>query len=243
MAIGLLFVVTLLYIQWWPSAIVAATVTVLVLSFFRDPYRSIPSDRNILVSPADGRVTSVHELDHFEPFGGPALCIRIFLSVLNVHVNRSPCHGVVNSIERQAGDHLSALNPKAADQNEWSLMVLRHPTRGTPIAAVRQIAGRLARTIICRVHKDQILQRGERFGMIVLGSTAELYIPACLQPRPNVIKGQKVAGGTTILARIVMGHDRPRDKQDTRARVEKREATVAKAHQNGPSANSRFQLR
>lgn len=225
-AIGLLFTGTFLYIQWWLAAIVATVVSIAVLSFFRDPHRRIPSDRNILVSPADGRVTSVHELEYFEPFGGSALCIRIFLSVLNVHVNRSPCHGIVDSLKRQSGSHLSALNPMAADKNEWSLMVLRHPTCDKPIAAVRQIAGKLARTIVCRVQENQILQRGQRFGMIVLGSTTELYVPTNLRPHPNVAKGQKVAGGRTILAHIMMGHDKQTEATGYRSHSEPQSAVV-----------------
>ena len=98
--IGLMITVTVLIVkpQWWPIAAVTVAATLALLSFFRDPNRQIPSQRGIMISPADGRISSIHEVEHFEPFGEPATCVRIFLSVLNVHVNRSPCHGMVESI-------------------------------------------------------------------------------------------------------------------------------------------------
>ena len=189
-------------VGWWWWGLVAALTTLSVLSFFRDPERCIPTDRGVMVSPADGRVTSIHRLENFKPFGEPALCIRVFLSVLNVHVNRSPCHAVVDSLSRRLGRHLSALNPRSAEENEWNLIVLRHPTQRRVIAAVRQVAGRLARTIVCGVKENQIIQRGQRIGMILLGSTTELYIPLRANPVPQVVKGQKVQGGRTILAKL-----------------------------------------
>ena len=118
-AIGLMVTVTCLIIQWTIAAVLAAAGTLALLSFFRDPRRVVPADRNVMVSPADGRITSVHEVEHFDAFDGPALCIRIFMSVLNVHVNRSPCHAVVRSTTHQDGKHISALNPQSAEQNEW----------------------------------------------------------------------------------------------------------------------------
>jgi phosphatidylserine decarboxylase len=139
---------------------------------------------------------------HFEPFNGPATCVRVFLSVLDVHVNRSPCHGVVLSVEHRPGLHLNALNPQSAQDNESTTVVLVHPVRRHPVAAVRQIAGLLARTIVCPVQEGQVLQRGQRFGMIKFGSTTELYLPAYYQPQVLVSVGQKVSGGTTVLATV-----------------------------------------
>ena len=202
LAIGLTLAATCVFVQWWQLAAACIVVTAALLSFFRDPVRSIPSQRGVMVSPADGRVSSVHELDYFEPLGEAAVCVRIFLSLLNVHVNRCPCHGQVDSITHQPGRHLSALNPRSARLNEWNLIVLRHPTRGHSVAAVRQVAGLLARTIVCGVKLGQILQRGERLGMIKFGSTTELYIPQSARPRVTVQKGQKVFGGQTVLAQL-----------------------------------------
>lgn len=193
--------ITIFFGWWWVLAIVLGAAVAL-LSFFRDPNRAVPSDRSVVVSPADGRVSSVHWVDHFEPFGEPALCIRIFLSVFNVHVNRSPCHGKVTSITHTPGQHRNALDPQSAQLNESNLMVLFHPTRNQPVAAVRQIAGAIARRIVCRAGVGQILQRGQRYGMIKFGSTTELYLPKSCQPQAAVVQGQRVAGGVTVLARV-----------------------------------------
>ena len=154
-----------------------------------------------MVSPADGVVSSVHALDHYEPLGGPAQCVRIFLSVLNVHINRSPCDAVVQSVTPKPGKYLNALNPASAQTNESNLVVLRDPQTGQPIAAVRQVAGLIARTIVCRLSIGQRLCRGQRFGMIKFGSTTELYFPQSSGLEVAVVKGQRVFGGKTILAR------------------------------------------
>jgi len=195
-------VVTFCVIGWWWLAIIVLLVTGGVLTFFRDPHRRIPTERNVMVSPADGRVTSIHEVEHFEPFDGPAVCVRIFLSVFNVHVNRSPCHSIVSSMQHGDGSHLSALNPRSAEENEWHLIVLRHPTDESHVAAVRQVAGQVARTIVCGVSQEQVVQRGERIGMIILGSTTELYVPMTSGPRVRVSQGEQVRGGVTVLVSL-----------------------------------------
>ncbi len=201
-AIGVLLAATFLYIGFWPGALIVAALDIALLSFFRDPHRRPPMQRDIVVSPADGRVTAVTQLDYYEPLGGPAVCIRVFLSVLNVHVNRSPCHAKVASITHRPGLHRNALNDDAADANESVLTVLDHPTHGHPIAAVRQIAGMLARTVVCAAREDEILQRGQRMGMIKLGSTTELYLPQAIGPSVVVQPGQHVKGGLTVIAKI-----------------------------------------
>lgn len=186
---------------WWALAMVVAG-SLALLSFFRDPPRAIPVSRGVMVSPADGLISSVHQVPHFQPLGEPAVCIRIFLSVLDVHVNRSPCHGMVASVEHKPGQYLNALNPHSAEVNAATLLVLVHPTNRRPVAAVRQVAGLIARTIVCAAKPGDILQRGQRYGMIKFGSTTELYLPAASAPQVLVEKGQRVYGGKTILARI-----------------------------------------
>lgn len=202
LAIGGLFTVTTLIIGWWPVSILVIILTIAVLTFFRDPERRVPTQRGIVVAPADGRVSSIHELEHYEPFDGPAVCVRIFLSVLDVHVNRSPCHGTVLSITHKPGDHLNAMNPDSAETNESNLIVMVHPIRRHPVAAVRQVAGLLARTIVCGVKEEQVLQRGQKIGMIKLGSTTEVYLPMHCQPQVAVQVGQKVQGGLTVVANV-----------------------------------------
>lgn len=132
LAIGGLFTVTTIVVGWWPVAILVVVVTFAILTFFRDPERRVPTQRGIVVAPADGRVSSIHELEHYEPLEGPAVCIRIFLSVLDVHVNRSPCHGTVLSITHKSGDHLNAMNPDSAESNESNLIVWFTPSVATP---------------------------------------------------------------------------------------------------------------
>lgn len=184
---------------WWLAGLVFLTA-ILLATFFRDPGRSVPPARGVIVAPADGRVSSIHELDHFEPFGEGATCIRIFLSVLDVHINRAPCHGMVASITHKPGEYLNALNPRSAEVNESNLIVLVHPVQRRPVAAVRQVAGMLARTIHCAPKEGQVVQRGSRIGIIKLGSTTEVYLPASAQPRVQVVEGDKVKAGSSIVA-------------------------------------------
>lgn len=226
LAIGSMLTATCLLVgQWWLAG-GAVVLTLVLLAFFRDPNRRIPSDRNCVVSPADGRVSSVHRLEFFEPFAGPATCVRVFLSVLDVHVNRSPCHCMVQSISHKPGEHLNALNPRSAEVNESNLIVLLHPTHRYPVAAVRQVAGLIARTIVCGVRPQQVLQRGQKIGMIKFGSTTELYLPDTLHPQVTAQQGQYVYGGSTILAKITLpqtqtaaAHPQPKPTAQTQPAV------------------------
>lgn len=202
LAVGLLTTIAAVIVGWWWLAFLTVPLTAALLAFFRDPNRKTPSQRGAMISPADGRVSSIHEVEHFEPFEGPATCIRIFLSVFDVHINRSPCHGEVKSITYKPGDHKNALNPTSAETNESNLIVLVHPIRRHPLAAVRQVAGLLARTITCGLKEGDVAQRGQRIGIIKLGSTTELYLPADLRPRVEVQQGQYVYAGITVLASV-----------------------------------------
>lgn len=197
--------------QWW-IAVLIALATLCSLAFFRDPERRTPTQRGVMVAPADGRVSSIHHVEHFEPFDAPATCVRIFLSIFDVHVNRSPCHGAVGAIQHKPGEYRNALNPESAEVNASNLIVLVHPNRGHPVAAVRQVAGLCARTIHCAVRESEVIQRGQRIGMIKLGSTTELYIPADASPHLLVEVGQKVKAGQTGLARI--GHAEATDTEN-----------------------------
>jgi len=203
-AITLLLLISVMLLGLWYLSIPVLTFSMLVLWFFRDPERHVPPQRGIIVSPADGVISSIHRLEQFDPFGGPAICIRVFMNVFNIHVNRSPCHGSVSAIQHKDGLHKSTLNPSSMEHNESNMIVLVHPIRRHYVAAVRQVAGLLARTIVCSVREGQTLQRGMRIGMIKLGSTTELYVPEELRPELKVEKGQKVYGGITVLA--VMPH-------------------------------------
>ncbi|MFP4144777.1 MAG: phosphatidylserine decarboxylase [Phycisphaeraceae bacterium] len=200
LGVGALLTAAAVFVGLWWLSVPILIVAVALAAFFRDPERRIPTQRGALVAPADGRISSIHELEHYEPLGGPAVCVRIFLSVLDVHINRSPCHGEVVKLEHTPGQHLNALNPESAEVNESNLIVMVHPIRRYPIAAVRQVAGALARTVVCKVREGQVVQRGERIGLIKLGSTTELYLPKEFEPQVTVEAGQKVQGGRTVLA-------------------------------------------
>ena len=212
--IGVLLSATAVMTGWWWLAIPLMIATICLILFFRDPDRPIPTQRGIMVSPADGKVSSVHEVEFFEPFNGPATCVRIFLSVFDVHINRSPIHGVVTSITHKPGQHLNVLNPESAEVNESNLIILAHPVRRDTIAAMRQVAGLCARTICCTVSTGSVIQRGQRFGIIKLGSTTELYIPQRFNPQVLVEQGQYVYGGSTILANVNLGPAREGEEDE-----------------------------
>ena len=201
-AVGFMLSVAVVLIHLWWLLFLTVPATVALLAFFRDPERRTPSQRGVMVAPADGRISSIHEIEHYEPLGGPVVCVRIFLSVLDVHINYSPYHTSIESITHTPGEHLNALKPESAEDNENNLLVLVHPNRRYKMAAVRQVAGLLARTIVCHVHEDQVIQRGQRIGLIKLGSTTELYILKDLSPRLQVKDGQRVTGGVTVIAQI-----------------------------------------
>lgn len=192
--------------HWWIIASLTAVATVATVLFFRDPFREIPTQRGIVVSPVDGKIISVHEVEHHEPFNGPAMCVRIFISLLDPHVVRSPCHGNVTAYAHRDGKHRNAMNPDSLEDNESVHFALQHPIREYPIASVRLIAGMVARTIVCPIEVGQTIQRGSKIGIIKLGSAAEVYIPMVLRPTISYQNGQRVKAGQTPLAQIA-AHD------------------------------------
>lgn len=201
-AVGLMLSVALALTWFWWLVPLVVIATFCLLAFFRDPERRTPTQRGVMVAPSDGRISSIHEIEDYKPLDGPAVCVRIFMSVLDVHINYSPYHTAVESITHTPGEHLNTLKPESAEDNESNLLVLVHPNREYKMAAVRQVAGMLARTIVCHVHEEQVIQRGQRIGLIKLGSTTELYIRKDLSPRLQVKDGQRVTGGVTVIAQI-----------------------------------------
>jgi phosphatidylserine decarboxylase len=183
-------------------AIVAGVVTFAGLAFFRDFPRPIPTDPGIMVAPADGKVTEITRLDSHPHLGHrPALKIGIFLSVLDVHVNRSPCDSVLLSSHYAEGLFLDARHPESGLKNQSNTLVLGSAQAGDhhAIAVVRQVVGAIARRIIAPVAPGQHLARGERFGMIAFGSRTELIVPNPDQWEVKVHIGQHVKGGVTIM--------------------------------------------
>ncbi len=175
-----------------------ALLLLFTLYFFRDPRRTIPSDPGLLVSPADGTVTEISTLPRVDGIEEPSVRIGIFLSIFNVHVNRSPCDGIVKTTRYTPGRFLDARDPKSGSLNEANAIVLDRPDG--PVV-VRQVAGTIARRIVCAIQENQKLERGQRIGMIKFGSRTELYVPQRVVAEVSVKVGDKVKGGETILAR------------------------------------------
>lgn len=178
-------------------------VLVWLFAFFRDPERAVPVDQDIMVSPADGTVSDISELPHDELLGGPAVRVGIFLSVFNVHINRSPCDGKVLEAYYKKGKFINAMRHQlASDENESNTIVMGEETSGKPIAVVKQIVGLIARRIIFSADKGQALRRGERIGMIKFGSRTELTVPKWLEPQVQVKVGQTVRGAADVIFKL-----------------------------------------
>jgi phosphatidylserine decarboxylase len=174
-------------------AVIPLLLAGFLLWFFRDPERVIPQDPGAVVSPADGKVT---ELLPVMVAGEPWLRISIFLSVFNVHVNRSPVSGVITGVEYRKGKFYNALNPASAELNEQSICHLEGDD-GNPVV-FKQIAGLLARRIVFHPCPGERVERGERVGLIKFGSRCDVLLPAAARPAVRV--GENVKGGSTILA-------------------------------------------
>jgi phosphatidylserine decarboxylase len=165
--------------------------------FFRDPERAVPLDRCLVTSPADGRVMRVEALGQDEFIGGPAVKVSIFLSVFNVHINRSPITGTVRLQHYRAGKMLPAFKSHASDENERNTLGIEG--QGIRVL-VHQITGFIARRIVCRKAPGDVLLQGQRFGLIKFGSCTELVLPDTVQVL--VAEGEKVKGGETVIGRI-----------------------------------------
>ena len=169
-------------------------LTGFVAYFFRDPERSSPTGPGLLLAPADGKIVAVSPLqnDLAQPSG---TLVSIFLSVLDVHINRAPASGTVVDVRYRPGKFLPAFRPHASDLNEQNIVTLQ--AGGTRVI-IKQIAGILARRIVCRVKAGDTLRAGERFGLIRFGSRVDLLIPPefAVYARP----GQRVRGGESVLA-------------------------------------------
>ena len=193
-------VVLLLGLIWsgW-LAWIGLIFTAFCLYFFRDPERVVPGRPGLFVAPADGHVVSVMLAPPPEELGlgdTPRWRVAIFLSVLDVHVNRAPCAGIVTRIAYRHGKYLSANLDKASTDNERNALAIRL-ANGQDIAVV-QIAGLIARRILCDAHEGDTLIAGARFGIIRFGSRTDLYLPHGIAPLVAV--GQTMIGGETVIA-------------------------------------------
>jgi phosphatidylserine decarboxylase len=178
-------------------AIPGLLVTGFICFFFRDPDRLVPSGEGLIVSPADGKVIKVESLEQTPYFDGPGKRISIFMSVFNVHVNRMPHEGTIRQVNYHPGKFFSANLDKASKDNERNALTIEGPS-GNTLGCV-QIAGLVARRIICGVQPGDELKRGRRFGLICFGSRLEVYLPADAEIRVAV--GEKVQAGSSVLGR------------------------------------------
>jgi len=190
------------YWLWWPLAVVFGLLAAQVVWFFRDPPRTVPQGHGLLVSPADGTVTDISDVENAEFIGGPARRIGIFLSIFSVHINRAPCAGTVSYIGYHKGKFINALKPESSADNESNSVGLTLPEPAGARLLVRQISGAIARRIVCDCKQGDSLARGERFGMIKFGSRTELFIPRHLPFEVAVKIGQKVKAGATVIGTI-----------------------------------------
>jgi phosphatidylserine decarboxylase len=189
-------------LAWWPLALLFAATLVFIVAFFRDPERRVPADPGALVAPADGRVTEVTEAEEPRFLKGRAHKIGIFMSLASVHVNRAPCAGRVEAVDHQPGLFLDARDPASSAQNEAAALAIAEVEgRGTRVL-VRQVAGVLARRIICDAAVGDVLSRGQRIGMIKFGSRVEVYVPVEGGFEVLVLPGARVRAGETVLGRF-----------------------------------------
>jgi len=186
---------------WWPLALPFALLWAWVVYFFRDPQRRGRFQEGDLCSPADGRVTEVTEIPFHPLTESPAIRIGIFLSLFNVHVNRSPCGGRVSGLSYRKGEFLDARHPESGRLNESNTILIEPKAPMPGPIEVRQVAGLVARRIVCNVRADDGLRIGDRLGMIKFGSRTELIFPKLEGTTVLVDIGDRVRGGLTILAR------------------------------------------
>lgn len=180
---------------------VLAIVLIWALMFFRDPERNCPTDADLLLAPADGRITEIETVEETSFIGGPALRIGIFLSIFDVHINRAPCNVKIEKITYKKGKYLNAMNPKSGRLNESNELDLIRTDTPKDRLIVRQISGAIARRIVCAATEGQELSGGRRFGMIKFGSRTELYLPVRESAKCLVRIGDKVKAGLTPLVK------------------------------------------
>lgn len=189
----------LLFLLRYPtSASVVLLVAALLAFFFRDPERMVPQGERLVLAPADGRIVAIKPFTDWQgPFGEPLTRVSIFLSVLDVHVNRAPLTAVVNAVTHTPGRFVAAWGEAASAENEQTLIHFASPDGDV---WVKQIAGLVARRIVCRLKPGQKVAAGDRIGLIRFGSRVDCILPAAAELK--VRRGQAVKGGSTILGVI-----------------------------------------
>jgi phosphatidylserine decarboxylase len=198
-------------VHWIVAAVILAFFAAFVFYFFRDPERAIPQDPGAVVSPADGRVVVVTE----EPNDGrPGTRLSIFLAIWNVHVNRSPEAGTITKLDYRPGKFLAAMRERASLENEQNVISL---STATGEILFKQIAGLIARRVVCWKKPGDVVQRGERIGLVRFGSRVDLWVPRGVEILVSV--GDNVKGGSSVLARwpiaAISSHTPAQESPDT----------------------------
>lgn len=197
----LVMIVAGVYLGSWPGNILmfsAAVLMALTLNFFRDPDRKIPSGDDLILSPADGKVVMMKELDEVPWLESKATQISIFLSALDVHVNRIPLGGAIRYVKYHEGEYLLAWHEKASEKNEQSEFGLEHPSGYKMI--FKQITGYVARRIVYHLEEGDTVKAGDRFGMMKFGSRMDLFLPSGTDI--YVKEGDVVRAGESIIGRV-----------------------------------------
>ena len=202
---------TIAFLQPWALIsieVLLAVILIWSLMFFRDPERRCPSDKDLLLSPADGQVTDIKIVEDPPAFlrkqeggGGAALRIGVFLSIFDTHINRAPCNVKVEKITYRKGKYKNAMNPQSGRVNESNELDLLRTDSPQDRLIVRQISGAIARRIVCDKVEGRELTGGQKFGMIKFGSRTELYVPLRENAKCLVKIGDKVKAGLTPLVK------------------------------------------
>lgn len=200
----LLFVLAAWSGRWslWLLGYVVTTLALAGAFFFRDPERGGPRGPGVFVAPADGQVVEVSRVEEPHYLDGPALRVSIFLSLLDVHVQRAPASGIVERVEHQPGRFGAAWSEEAGRRNESTRIGI---DTGDARIVVRQVAGLVARRIVTYVAEGQRVEQGERIGLIRFGSRVEAYLPA--EVEPSVRPGDRVVAGRTVIARRALAKE------------------------------------
>lgn len=196
--IGLAGVVLFLWLDFSIGWVTAGLLTLFVTSFFRDPERNSPQGEKIVLSPADGKILLIEDKERTPFSSGQTIKVSIFMSVFNCHVNRVPMSGRIEKMVYRPGKFFSADKELASSENEQNALLLMTEA-GQEISFV-QVAGLIARRIVCWVRIDQTVKQGDRFGLIQFGSRVDLYLPPLTQLR--VSRGDKVKAGLTIMGEL-----------------------------------------
>lgn len=182
----------------WLVYIASFALFITVLQFFRNPSRTFTSGNNLIICPADGKVVVIEETTEGEYFKDKRLQVSIFMSPVNVHINRNPISGIVKFFKYHPGKYLAAWNPKSSTENERTTVVVAHQS-GTEVL-FRQIAGALARRIVWYVKEGDVVEQSKEFGFIKFGSRVDIFLP--LGTKVNLELNQVVKGGITVLGEL-----------------------------------------